>query len=38
MNITDDDRKAFYEEKGYSVKIYSMQPYSCTPKIILLLE
>ena len=32
MNLTDDDRGCYYTENGYSVEIYSMEPYSCTPK------
>ena len=32
MNLTDWDRKLKCEEDGYKVKLYSMNPYSCTPK------
>ena len=32
MNLTDWDRKLLCEEKGYEVKLYSMNPYECTPK------
>ena len=33
MNLTDTDRaKRYEEESGYEVKLYSMVPYSATPK------
>ena len=32
MNLTDLDRAKKYEENGYKVKLYSMEPYSATPK------
>ena len=32
MNLTDWDRKLLCEENGYEVKLYSMNPFECTPK------
>ena len=32
MNLTDWDRKLQCEDNDYSVKLYSMNPYECTPK------
>ena len=32
MNLTDLDRAKKYEENGYKVELYSMEPYSATPK------
>ena len=32
MNLTDWDRKLQCEEEGYTVTLYSMNPYDCTPK------
>ena len=32
MNLTDWDRAKKYEDDGYCVKLYSMEPYAATPK------